>query len=439
MKKILNFQKEKNGNISILVLIMSMAIILLTTAMVGYIFHDIGFTELDKGELRALHFAESGLSNMYYKIESGEDLPDSPYTLDIGDPDPEGRFEVEYEIENKGGLEFYIITSTGVDISSGATRKVKVGTIYINIYDFIFSGRASGAGQLSGQISVIGPFFVANIIDDELLGNSSFKKGPLFVKGDISISGNASIGEPEGVGYGPIILVLGGLINDELFDPENPPDDVYVSEYYHKAIDVTFPIIDDSYIALVVASGALVIPGNLFIGDGEIIIDNPEFDYELLEGYLEFNGSILEIDGNIVVYGYIEIGGKNDTIYYSGNGNLISTGDIAIRGKVRPENMNNFPSIDLMALISQNNIDLYAKNGNYEEPDAAVMLIAGSKIETQSTNTFLRGGTVSNILTLKQNATIYYETGIGEYLTGAIPGFGENIRFQTEWKEIIAD
>jgi hypothetical protein len=458
IKKILNLQKEKNGNISILVLVMSLAIILLTTAMVGYIFHDIGFTELDKGELRALHFAESGLSNMYYKIEqygeSGVPLPpESPesYTEYVGDPaDPEGSFTVEYTIE-KSGLDKYIITSTGVDISSGESRKVRVETTYINIRDYIFTGRASGAAQLAGQIKITGPFFVSGTIDDTLLGKTSFRKGPLFVKGDIKLSGNASIGEEppyvheDGEIYGPIMLVLGGNLyfKDKLVeDPLNPPanSNIYVSEYYHKAIDVTLLQIDDSYIDLVIKSEALVINGDLSIGDKEIKVNNkPVPGYE---GYLKFNDKgILEIKGNIVVYGKIDIGkstGPKYTIYYSGNGNLISTGNINVGSQVRPGDMKNFPSSDLMALISQNNIYLNltnAKGDPYADPKAAVMLIANNEVNLK-TKTFLRGGTVSKILYLETNTEIYYQTGIGEYLTAGIPGFGENIKLEMKWQEI---
>ena len=450
IKKILNFQKEKNGSISILVLIMGLAVILLTTAMVGYIFRDIGFTELDKDKLRALHFAESGLSNMYYKIEqysnSGVPLPsESPdyYTGYVPDPDdPEGSFEVEYEIDDSTEIYRYIITSTGTDISSGVTRTVRVETYFINVLDFIFTGRASGAAQLAGQINITGPFFVSEILESKLSGNASFKEGPLYVKGDINISGNVSIGEPDD----PIILFLGGLFNGEPFDPDEDYGNVYVSDYYNIVIDITFPTIDSSYIASVVDLGALVIGSptenrNLFIGNGIIEEDGEEIvgGYEDLLNSLKFESGVLKIKGNIVVYGDIDIGDGKYTIEYSGNANLISTGDITIEAKIRPEDMNNFPSIDLMALISQNNINLYATGGDYEEPDAAVMLIASNKVETIKPNTFLRGGTVSNNLVLKVNTTIYYETGIGDALTAAIPGFGENIKLEMNWQEIIAD
>ena len=445
IKKILSFQKRKNGNISILVLIMSLAIILLTTAMVRYIFHDIGFTELDKDKLRALHFAESGLSDMYYKIEqynkNGVALPPEsvPYIVDVPDPDPEGRFTVEYKTFDMGGIPGgYEITSTGIDISSGAARTVSVETWYTDIYDFIFSGKASGAGEvIAGHTNITGPFFVSEILESKLSGNAYFKEGPLYVKGDINIGGNVSIGESAN----PIILFLGGLFNGEPFDPEDPPSNVYVSDYHNIVIDIEFPTIDSSYINSVVENlKALEIHGNLFIGNGIIKEDGEEIEggYEDSLNSLKFESGVLKIKGNIVVYGYIEINSKNP-IEYSGNANLISTEDITIEAKVRPEDMNNFPSPDLMVLISQYNIDIYAKGGNYEEPDVAAMLIANDIVETQSNNTFLRGSTVSRSLVLGQNTGIHYEAGIGEALTEGVPGLGETMKATLSWQEIIAD
>lgn len=67
-----------------------------------------------------------------------------------------------------------------------------------------------------------------------------------------------------------------------------------------------------------------------------------------------------------------------------------------------------------------------ANGGTYANPNAAVMLIANNEVKT-STGTFLRGGTVSNSLVLGINTEIYYETGIGEYLTAGVPGFGKSV------------
>ena len=156
MKKILNFKKDKKGNITILIMIMGFAVILLTTAMVGYIYRDIGFTERDKDSLRALNFAESGLANMYSNIEQynrgtlvylPDDLPDPDngyerWVSPEGTSEPEGKFTVKYNTYFVGGsflIDGYEITSEGEDLSSGVKRTVKVNTVYMDIYDFIYS------------------------------------------------------------------------------------------------------------------------------------------------------------------------------------------------------------------------------------------------------------------------------------------------------------
>jgi len=147
-----------------------------------------------------------------------------------------------------------------------------------------------------------------------------------------------------------------------------------------------------------------------------------------------------EISGNIVVYGNITIGGHRETIKYSGKANLISTENIIINSQVIPNDFNNFPESDLMALISKNNIDLFLTNefgGTYSNPGAAAMLVAGNKTET-STNTFIRGSSISNALVLGQNTQVYYEEGIGKALATGIPGFSGKI-FVLNWQEIIAD
>jgi len=455
IKKFLYFKKEKKGNITILILIMGMAVILLTTAMVGYIFRDIGFTELDKDKLRALNFAEAGISNMYSNIDQYnkgfiQHIPDDDpeetfgYTRDVyseGNPDPEGSFTIEYEAYFVGGsylIDGYEITSKGIDIGSGAERAVKVNTVYMDIYDFIYSGEAMGSGQIAGQTTISGPFFVAGNFG-LLTGNSNFIGGPLFVMGDIEITGSCSIGEPSN----PIVLFLGGKMNGSIFDPNNPPGGVYVSEYYDSVIEIIMPIIDDNYINSVVASGALVINGNLSINEydeGGITVNDLPPPSEV-DDYLWYNGSgILEINGNIVVYGDITIGGHMETIRYSGKANLVSTGNIIIDSQIIPNGFIDFPEDDLIALISKNNIDLFLTNefgGTYNDPGVAAMLIAGNKTET-STNTFIRGSSISNALVLGQNTQIYYEEGIGKVLVTGVPGFNGKI-FVLNWQEIIVE
>ncbi len=69
MKNIFKYLKNKQGNVFLLVLIISFVAIFLITAMVQFLFRDIGFIELDEGELKALNIAEAGLSNWYLKFD----------------------------------------------------------------------------------------------------------------------------------------------------------------------------------------------------------------------------------------------------------------------------------------------------------------------------------------------------------------------------------
>lgn len=447
MSFLLNLKKDikkETGNISILILIMSFAVILLTTAMMGYIFRDIGYTELDKNKLRALNFAEAGLSNMYTNIDQYnkgfiQDIPESPYTRNIyssGSSEPVGSFTIEYDSYFVGGsflIDGYEILSEGKDINSGVRRTVKVNTVYMDIYDFIYSGEAMGSGQIAGQTTISGPLFVAG--DFGLLtGDSKFIGGPLFVMGDIEITGSCSIGEPSN----PIVLFLGGKMNGEIFDPDNPPSNVYVSEYYNSVLEIIMPKIDDSYIDSVIASGAYVIDGDLLIEYNEILVNGASPPPEL-ENYIKLaSEGLIEINGNTVVKGNITIGTHRQTIKYTGKANFISTGNIIIDSQVIPNNFNNFPETDLLTLISKNNFDLFLTNelgGTYEDPGIGAMLICGNKTET-STNTFIRGSSISESLVLGQNTQIYYEPGIGKALSEGVPGFSGKI-FVMGWQEII--
>ena len=230
MKKILNFQKEKNGNISILVLVMSLAIILLTTAMIGYIFHDIGFTELDKGKLRALHFAESGISNMHLNIDKfyneDVDLPSTGYTKDIEDNgEVQGSFLVDY-VYNDDNSEFpyYIVTSTGID-KSGVERTVRVKINVIlqpataEIYDYTYTGQT---GTFSGNYKPSdGPFYTEGdlYLTAGLAILQEYNSGPIVIKGNLYMSGDATLINLESLSVGGNVVmensakIKGGQIN----------------------------------------------------------------------------------------------------------------------------------------------------------------------------------------------------------------------------------
>ncbi len=219
IKKISIFRKEEKGNISILVLIIGLAVILLTTAMIGYIFRDIGFTEQDKDKLRALNFAESGISNMYLNIDRyyNEDIPipSSPITGEIEDNgEIQGSFIVDYEYHESGGLSYYVITSKGID-KTGAERtvRVKINVIQqgptLDIYDYVYTAQTA---TFSGNYKPVdGPFYTEG--DLNLTAGSAilqeYGAGPIVIKGNLYMSGDTTSINPETLSVGGDVVMEG--------------------------------------------------------------------------------------------------------------------------------------------------------------------------------------------------------------------------------------
>lgn len=219
MKKILIFKKEKKGNISILILIIGLAVILLTTAMVGYIFRDIGFTELDKDKLRALNFAESGISNMYLNIDryynEGIPIPSSPITGEIEDNgEIQGSFEINYEYHESSELSYYIITSKGID-KSGTERtvRVKIDVMQqgpaLGVYDYVYTAQTA---TFSGNYKPVdGAFYTEG--DLNLSGGSAilqeYGTGPVIIKGNLYMSGDTTSINPESLSVGGNVVMEG--------------------------------------------------------------------------------------------------------------------------------------------------------------------------------------------------------------------------------------
>ena len=453
MKNIYKYLKNRQGNVFILVLIMSFVAIFLITTMVQFLFRDIGFVELDEGELRALNFAEAGLSNWYLKFDkfSAGEYPgfefDDSYDEDVyEDGDIVGTFTVDYSPDIENEWQYtpfgYSIESVGTDSESGIQRTVRVRLVSFNLYDFIFSEEAMGSAQIAGQTNITGPLFVAGDFG-MIVGDSIFQEGPLFVLGDIEVAGSSQIGAPDW----PILLFMGGTMyehNGPEVDPMNPPGnvDVYVAEFHNVMIDIGLPEIDDAYLEMVrsLPDPPLEIDGNLFIRNEELEIVGNDAGKDLA-GYLEFIDGVLNIDGNIIVTGDIDIGssGPKYTIYYSGHANLIATGTINAYSRIIPEVWYDFPEYSLLTLITQQDVNLdmtTAQGGSGEnDPNIAAMIICNQKVET-TTGTVLTGSSVSHTLVLGQNTEMYYRYGIGEYLGSAVPRFSD-ILLVYSWQELV--
>ncbi len=452
MKNIFKYLKNKQGNVFLLVLIISFVAIFLITAMVQFLFRDIGFIELDEGELKALNIAEAGLSNWYLKFDkfsAGLD-PDfnfyDTFTENVYDEDSNiiGTFTVDYSPDINNEWQHtpfgYSIESAGTDTESGVERTVRVRLISFNIYDFIFSEEAMGAGQIAGNTNITGPLFVAGDFG-MVVGDSLFQEGPLFVLGNIYVAGSSQIGAPDW----PILLFMGGKMyehNGPEVDPMDPPGNVYVyiAEFHNVMVDISLPEISDEYLQQVrdLPGTHLEIIGDLFIGDEKLEITGADAGNDLT-GYLEFIDGVLNINGNIIVNGNINIGKKKYTILYDGHATLISTGNINVYSRIIPSQWYNYPEGALLTLISQNNVNLdmtNAQGGSGEnDPNIAAMIICNDQIEL-FTGTVVNGSCVSGALKLGLNSKIFYRYGIGEFLGPAVPQFND-ILLVYSWQELV--
>lgn len=452
MNDIIHNIKKNRGNVFLLVLIIGVVVIFTMTAMIQFLFRDIGFVELDEGNLKALNIAEAGLSNWYLKFDRFSNGMDPSFQFDDSyienvyeDGNIIGSFQVDYSPDIQQEWQFtpfgYAVISKGTDSESGRERTVRVRVVSLNLYDFIFSEEAMGSAQIAGQTLITGPLFVVGNLD-MIIGSSAIKEGPLFVLGDITVTGSSTIGTADW----PILLFMGGKMyeyNGPEIDPMNPPHnvEVFVDEFHNVMVEINLPEIDDEYLDMVRGLDTLEITGDLTIGNRVLKINGVDASAQLA-GYLEFIDGILYINGNVIVNGNINIGkstGPKYTIRYSGHSNLISTGNINVGSRVIPDQWYDFPESSLMTLISQQDVMLdttNAQGGSGEnDPHFAGMIISNNEVEL-STKAVLNGSTVSHTLMLGLNSEIYYRYGIGEFLGPAVPQFN-NILLVYSWQEII--
>jgi hypothetical protein len=359
--------KRNRGSITMLVLILTLVALFLLATMISFIFRDVGFTELDENQLRALNLAESGISDMYKNLDKyyndGDGLPSSPYTIDIvSEGEPQGSVIVNYDTNSSGGtITDYTVTAKGVD-KSGIERTVSV-KINVNqsssttsdIWDYIYS---EGSISFTGNDRAIqGPFYTeGNVIlqgtsgfvqdwlpgpiiiegDLKMWGTSFVNKSPLYVLGDIDMGGNAEIkGGPVSVGSS--LLMDGSTVID--YDLESPlivMDDLKTSgnaRIGESGKDLDLSVHGD------ITDGSGKIYYTPPLGSEVFAFEDPGFDVgDIVSEYRDtIDGNSLLLDDSL----YIKKGNYFD--YSDGNGNSISFREssgkyiLDINGKIKVE------------------------------------------------------------------------------------------------------
>lgn len=491
----------QEGSFSIFALIIGMVIIVGTAAMLGYMVKDIDFTELDESKLKALNLAEAGLASMYdnlerYYSDDITNLPGSPYSMQFEESGTDlGSYEVTYYYFDDGEDTGYKISSKGVDVS-GITRTLEVivtlqeGGSFFNIFDYVYSQDAVSITG-SKEVTVTGPFYINSnfrytgstslymgpsiINGDMTVTGSSTRVGfPIFVNGDMRVTGSAEI-YPEG--EQDLLAVFGDIrrTGSAVLGTQENPVELYctgdISEtgsghiYYYLSPDTytfDYPGFDvNSYVESVLAGTsveALVINHDLDIEE-----DN-YFDYSDGINSLYFHEDdgefILEIEGNVYIDGEVNIGenlnwNKQYTIRYSGKGIMMSPEDINVYCRFKPIirddylNYSNFPSEDMVVLVSDGDIDLSLReaekyaDSDCDDADVYAICIVSGVVDFVKKNTTLKGTAIAGEIDLGTGsgfATICYE----ESLTGSAPegldgSFGSGGDYSLEiqnWQEV---
>jgi|GEM_PF-1373146 len=334
-----NYIRKRNGNVTVLVLMLVLVALFLISTMVRYVYRDVGFTELDENELRALNLAEAGISDMYLQLDryynAGSDgLPDSPYTLQISSQgEAQGDVIVSYTIEpSAGNTSSYIITANGTD-RSGVSRQVRVrinvtqqNSIAMDIFDFIYINNSATYDNNSQAIE--GPFYTEG---DLILANSgmlqSSAEGPIIVEGDLTMTGDATNLNSTALSVGGNVLIEGssringGLVSigGSLTMTGNTRIDDGLESPMIVMGDIDMegsPEIGEVGMDLVLSHhGSIDLPwGNdysLFIhadlddsGTNPFVFEDPQYNVSDIISHVqtEIEGDALVIDGDVFIY-----------------------------------------------------------------------------------------------------------------------------------------
>ncbi|MHB1376815.1 MAG: hypothetical protein ACYCXB_05230 [Candidatus Humimicrobiaceae bacterium] len=452
-----NIFRQSKGSIAIIVLIIGIAIVLAVGALSAYMIKDIKFTQLDEQKLKALNIAEAGISNMSLNIikylKDNEPLPPQniPYPGNVtSNGVVVGTYIVTYTKTESGAalMPTYTITSTGTE-NSGQQRTVRVTVVILSQYDLIFSfDSINGDGRMESRSEIIGPFMTNGNID--LRGTGGLYEGnPLIINGYLFPGGNSHIGTTAV----PVDLYLGE--NSKTF---NPPltsdynyDNIHINNFYNKKFNFQ-SISVDSYINNIGQNDAAIVPGNVDLVisyDGKNGKISPEpSTFNTPSNYIKFDeNGILQIKGNILVSGNIEIGiihdNKQKPIQYffpdpEKKGYLISKRSINLNSSLIPYNFSPFVfSPDkVIGLISMVNIDFTGMGpsqiGNDDIPSAVVFGICNNIIEIPI-NKYIRGNMIGRQLNIGENSTLKFESGM--ILPNGFPPPDYFLLFQ-KWEEI---
>jgi hypothetical protein len=349
----------------------------------------------------------------------------------LTDSDGDGVWDPTEPYTDSNGNGLYDGTLTAVDLAYELTGTVR---IYNN-----YTGINSALSSRIPPIDTI-PFNgeLVNTLDAELR----------VKHGQVSLSGAATVGQPNASGNNVKETMDGCYVNDG-YTGNKGASNVYSDNGTNQKYDLeespAFPNLSDSYtdpntgisypsFQNYLNSNALIINGDLNLQPGT---SYPALSNDKGSIYLDASGN-LQISGIVYVTGNINISkGSGTPVYFEGRGTLASANDISIHADVLSKGI--FPTDDVIGFVAGKNLNLATGSG-----DSQLKLMgafyAQNKISNAKQNQ-LAGAMVSNYFDIKNVPDLFHVPSLADNLPPGMPGAGNSYTYTYQivlnsWREL---
>jgi hypothetical protein len=318
-------------------------------------------------------------------------------------------------------------------------------------YDLVgAAGVLNNYSGISSNLSTRLPALETTIFNGEAVSTLCAE---LRVKhGQVSVSGSATVGQPDVSGNSVKETMDGCYVNDG-YTGNKGTAQVYSdngsNQAYDLENDLSFPNLIDPYTDPntgyayssyqdFLSSNALVVNGDLTLQPGVEYPAKCDVNGSI---FLDANGN-LQISGIVVVNGNINInpgsgGLKSTPILFDGRGTLVSTNDINIGTHLLSRGM--FPTEDVIGFIARKNINIGTGAGD-AHLNIMGALYAQEKI-TNARQNQIAGAMVSNYFQVENVPDFYHAPSIVENLPPGMPGSGTACAYiyrivSNSWREL---
>ncbi len=439
-------------------------------------------------ESQAFQVANAGIDTVYADLSTNAGTEvvlshyDTPRAITVG------AGSAEVTLEQEGGIE-YVATSVGT-AADGTTETIKVRFYYMNLWEmFIAAGEdddSIGGGQINGNASVDGPFYVRGDLDSG--GSSSFTRGPLFVTGSIgTLGGGGTLTTDIGTTSEPIDVYVGGTYPTTF--PANK--NFHAKRVSNSVPTITAPALDQAFMDAALSRAKLESCDNVmgtpeFVrgvnietlsGTGnaaeyptaidatwtrpkatnatmwyKVVDSSPDAPMVLGEGTTDLviggtgsfgswqndghgyaagqwddfayddDNDILYLEGTIFVDGDVTF---NEDIQYRGNGALVVNGDVQINGQLVPygtDTTNDMAADRVLGIISASSIYVQG-DGNWGPWNTCGALYARNSLDFTKQNVNVKGSIIAPQINFP-NANFHLESDpeLPTFLPWSMPG-----------------